>query len=88
MDVLPNDPIASEWWPIAESKRRRGISRSTMNRLVAERLIEARKLGSRTLINDASVDRYMAGLPRAVIKPDDRSARLAGRATIETAEAA
>lgn len=83
MDVWPKDPIAVEWWPIAQSKRRYGFSRSTTNRLVAEQLVEARKLGSLTLINDGSMRRYMASLPRAVIKPDDRSAKLARRAIIE-----
>jgi hypothetical protein len=74
---LGGEPITAEWWPIGQSKRRYGFSRSTTNRLVAEELVEARKLGSLTLINDGSVRRYMASLPRASIKRDGRSARLA-----------
>jgi hypothetical protein len=72
--------IAAKWWPISESQSRYGISPSTMRRLVAERLVEARKVGTRTLVNDDSADRCMAAQPRAVIKPDDRSAKLARRA--------
>jgi hypothetical protein len=72
--------IAAKWWPISESQSRYGISPSTMRRLVAERLVEARKVGTRTLVNDDSADRYMAAQPPAVIAPDDRSAKLARRA--------
>ena len=59
---------------------RYGVSPSTTRRLVGEQLVEARKAGSRLLINDDSMDRYLASLPRAVIKRDNRSAKLAGRA--------
>jgi hypothetical protein len=72
--------IQAKWWPISESQLRYGISPSTMRRLVAERLVEARKVGTRMLVNDDSADRYMAAQPPAVITPDDRSARLARRA--------
>jgi hypothetical protein len=78
--IPSNEPIAAEWRPIAELRARFGFSRTTCNRLIAEQLVEARKLGGRTLVNIASVHRYMASLPRAVIKPDTRSAKLANRA--------
>jgi hypothetical protein len=72
--------IAAKWWPIGESDLRYGISSSTTRRFVAEGLVEARKVGSRTLVNDDSMGRCMAAQPPAVIKPDDRSAKLARRA--------
>jgi len=75
-----SESITAGWWPIRESKVRYGFSTSTSYRLVAEQLIEARKVGSRTLINDDSVRRYMAGLPRPEIKSDDRAVKLAERA--------
>jgi hypothetical protein len=75
--------IVATWWPITESQARKGISPSTMRRFIAEGLVEARKVGSRTLVNDDSADRCIAAQPPAVIKPDDRSAKLARRATIE-----
>jgi hypothetical protein len=71
--------IAAKWWPIGESDLRYGVSPSTMRRFVAEGLVEARKAGSRTLVNDDSAGRCIAALPPAVIKPDDRSAKLARR---------
>ena len=72
--------VDAEYCPLAELDSRFGISRTTANRLIAEQLIDARKLGSSTLVNVPSVRRYLAGLPRAAIKPDDRSAKLANRA--------
>jgi hypothetical protein len=72
--------IAAEWWPVTESQARYGISPSTVRRLVAEERVEAVKCGAKVLINDGSMNHYVAGLPRAVIKRDDRSAKLAGRA--------
>jgi hypothetical protein len=79
---IPNSEpsVTPEWRPIAELKARFGFSRTTCNRLIAEQLVEARKLGGRTLVNIPSVHRYMASLPRPVIKRDDRSAKLARRA--------
>jgi hypothetical protein len=69
--------VDAEYCPLAELDPRFGISRTTGNRLIAERLIDARKLGSSVLVNVASVRRYLAGLPRPSIRTDDRSARLA-----------
>lgn len=71
--------IAAKWWPIAELQFRYGVSPATTRRFVAEQLVLARKVGSRTLINDESMDRCIAAQPPAVIKPDDRSAKLARR---------
>jgi hypothetical protein len=58
--------IAAKWWPITESQPRCGVSPSTMRRFVAEGLVEARKVGSRTLVNDDSADRCIAAQPRAM----------------------
>jgi len=73
--------IAAEYCPLADLDPRFGISRTTGNRLIAEQLIDAIKLGSSTLVNVPSVRRYMASLPRPSIKPDARSRKLARRAT-------
>lgn len=70
----------AKWWPITESQIRYGVSPSTTRRLVGEQLVEARKVGTRTLINDDSMGSYIAAQPRPSIKPDDRSAKLARRA--------
>jgi excisionase family DNA binding protein len=67
----------SRWWPLTQSQARYGISRSTIYRLIAEHLIEARKVGKLVLVNDDSMDRYIASQPMATIKSDDRSAKLA-----------
>ena len=80
MQIPGKEPVVAEWRPRAVLQSRYGFSRTTGNRLIAEQLIEARKLGGRVLVNIPSVERYMAGLPRPSIKPDDRSAKLANRA--------
>ena len=74
-----NEPsnIAAKWWPITESQARYGVSPSTARRLVANGQVDARKVGTRMLINDASMDRCMSAQPRPSIKADDRSAKLA-----------
>jgi hypothetical protein len=72
--------IKAKWWPITESRPRYGVSPSTTRRLVGEELVEARKIGTRMLINDDSMGRYMNSQPRPCIKRDDRSAKLARRA--------
>jgi hypothetical protein len=79
--MRPDEPIAARWWPITESQSRYGVSPSTTRRLVAEGLIEARKVGARTLIDDISMDRYVVNQPRHSIRPDVRSAKLARRVT-------
>jgi excisionase family DNA binding protein len=76
--------ISAKWWSVIEADLRFGISPSTMRRLVAEGLVDARKIGGRLLINDESVDRYLINLPPAFIKPDDRSAKLVGRPAEDT----
>jgi len=43
--------------------QRYGIGRSTLYELLKDRRIRAKKLGARTLIEFASVDEYLAGLP-------------------------
>lgn len=75
--------IHAKWWHITESPLRYGVSQSTTRRFIAEGLVDARKVGSRTIINDDSMNRCIAAQPRAVIKRDDRSAKLARRATTE-----
>lgn len=78
--VSKTPSIDAEYCPLAELDPRFGISRTTGNRLIAEELIDAIKLGTSVLVNVPSVRRYLAGLPRPSIRTDDRSARLARRA--------
>jgi hypothetical protein len=69
--------LIAEWVPIAGLEARFGFSKSTSYRLVAEELVEARKVGARTLVNLTNVRRYLANQPLPNIKADERSARLA-----------
>lgn len=73
----PNEPIAARWWSVVQAQARYGISPSTVRRLVAEQLVEGRKLGSKLLISDDSMHRYLTDLPLPSIKVDDRSRALA-----------
>jgi hypothetical protein len=65
-----------EWVSYAELRSRFGLSRQMTNRLIAANLIEARKVGVRTLINVASVRHRLNYQPRPAIKVDDRAKRL------------
>jgi hypothetical protein len=80
-------PSDAEWTTFIGLRAGFGISRATANRLIAADLIDARKLGARTLINIPSVRRHLARQPRPVIKPDDRAQRLAGHRHKENAAA-
>jgi hypothetical protein len=68
--------LIAEWVPIAGLTPRFGWSNSTSYRLVAQELVEARKVGGKTLVNLASVRRYLANQPLPNIKADERSAAL------------
>jgi hypothetical protein len=70
---------STNWFRLTDIQDLYGIGRSTANRLIAERLIEARKVGDRVLINHASMDRYISSQPLVATKPDDRSAKLAAQ---------
>ena len=85
--------LLAEWVPIAGLEPRFGFSKSTCYRLVAEELVEARKVGGKTIVSLASVRRYIADQPQPAIKADERSAKLAAgpaprRATPQTADVA
>jgi hypothetical protein len=74
--------LLAEWVAVDGLEARFGFSKSTAYRLVAEELVEARKVGAKTLVNLDSVRRYLANQPLPNIKADDRSARLGpGRPT-------
>jgi excisionase family DNA binding protein len=45
-----------------------GVSRSTLFNLLARGDLKARKLGTRTLITTAELERYLAELPAAVFR--------------------
>jgi hypothetical protein len=66
----------AEWVSYAELRSRFGLSRQMTNRLIAANLIEARKVGVRTLINIPSVRHRLNHQPRPTIKADDRVQRL------------
>jgi hypothetical protein len=68
--------LLAEWVSIDGLEARFGFSKSTSYRLVAEELVEARKVGARTIVNLASVRRYLANQPLPNIKSDARSAKL------------
>lgn len=72
--------LLAEWVPIAGLELRFGLSRSTSYRLVAEELVDARKVGGKTIVSVASVRRFIGNQPQPAIKTDDRSAKLARRA--------
>jgi hypothetical protein len=69
--------LIAEWASIAELEPRFGISKSMAYRLIAAKLIEAKKVGARTSVNLASVRRYYHCQPAPAIKQDDRSVKLA-----------
>jgi excisionase family DNA binding protein len=46
-----------------------GFGRSTLYDIVGQGLVRAVKLGSKTLIDTASLLAYLAGLPKAKIRP-------------------
>jgi len=62
--ILP-DPITLS---PTQAARRLGIGRSAFYELMNRRKIEARKLGSRTIITVAEVDRFLASLPLRRVK--------------------
>jgi hypothetical protein len=74
----------AEWITFSSLRTQFGISRSTGSRLIAARLIVAKKLGKRVLISAESVRQHLDRLPQPEIKLDDRAARL----TAEGLEAA
>jgi hypothetical protein len=67
--------LLAEWTPIAGLEVRFGFSKSTSYRLVAEELVEARKVGGKTIVSLASVRRFIANQPLPAIKADERSAK-------------
>ena len=71
---------AAEWITFTGLKTQFGISRSMGSRLIAARLIVAKKLGKRVLISAESVRQYLDHLPQPEIKVDDRAARLTAAA--------
>jgi hypothetical protein len=85
MIQVPDD---TEWGTFSLLYSQFRISRSTGNRLIAARLIEARKLGGRVLINIPSVRDHLRRQPRPALKLDDRGQRLAATSRREENTAA
>jgi hypothetical protein len=48
--------LLAEWVAIADLEPRFGLSKSTSYRLVAEELVEVRKVGAKTIVNLGSVN--------------------------------
>lgn len=59
---LPTTPLC---YSPADAVKVLGIGRSTLFSLLAQGELTARKLGTRTLITAAELERYVASLPRA-----------------------
>jgi excisionase family DNA binding protein len=51
-----------------------GISRARLYQLIGAGDLEARKVGSKTVVLRSEIERYVAGLPVAAIKPTARRA--------------
>jgi hypothetical protein len=66
-------PAAPEMARIPVAVAVSGLSRSTLYRLAAEGRITLRKAGRTTLVDIASVRAFLAGLPRATIRPPRRA---------------
>jgi hypothetical protein len=45
-----------------------GVGKTTLDRLIAEQLVDAVKCGKRLLILVASIERYLGSLPKAKLK--------------------
>ena len=70
IDQAPQDTTTHVTIPNA--CRRAGIGRSSLYKALAQGEVTARKLGTRVLIEVASLDRWVSGLPiwRPTIGPD------------------
>lgn len=56
-------------YPIKDACAALGISRSRIYELIGAGKLDARKAGRRTVITGESVKKYMATLPKAMMKP-------------------
>lgn len=65
-----------EWTTFAGLRREFGLSRSTTGRLIAARLIIAKRLGRKVLIHVPSVNEFLNRLPAPEIALDARAVRL------------
>jgi len=66
MFVMDNPPVAIPsrlLYPPAETERMLGISHATLYRLLRAGRLDAKKIGVKTLITAASIERFIAGLP-------------------------
>jgi excisionase family DNA binding protein len=75
MSTANNDTIEPEWESPNEAAQRSGVCRATIYHLIGEGHIEARKLGSRTLVRVASRRTYFNALPKAQIAPPRKMVR-------------
>ena len=58
-------PVADRIWDtVNETMQRNSIGRTILYEILAKGLIEARKLGNKTLIKRPSADAYFASLPK------------------------
>ena len=64
--MATNDSLA---FSIADAAKTLGIGRTNLYRLIAAGLIDARRLGGRTIIPAISLRDFLAGLPAAPIRP-------------------
>ena len=57
---------------IESAKLATGLGHTKIYELMSAGVLDARKAGSRTLITDASISAYVAGLPKADIRMTSR----------------
>ncbi len=76
MNYSPNTP-APEMVPLPRAPGMFGLSRSGLYRLAADGKIKMVKIGSRTLVDAASVRAFLATLPALEVRQDLRRAEVA-----------
>ena len=60
---MPNQPPQAAMHPIDRACVISGCGRTKIYQLIALKVLDARKLGRRTLLTDESLRRFLAGLP-------------------------
>lgn len=62
-------------YSIPATGRMIGLGRTSVYNLIADGVLDARKAGGKTVVTADSIERYVAGLPRAEIHLPSRSHR-------------
>jgi len=70
---------------VEETSAAIGASRSTVYELIGAGALDARKLASKTVVTVESVEKFVASLPKAPIRPQGKRAKAAASANAEAA---